>query len=127
MQHQCHPDLPEGSPFAHPNPFQDWIIRKSEQPVPYDVVILCKDGHAGYNRLFVEHKAEFAVSSQPTGYVFFRIADGRFVVITADTSNLEEMWPALEVWNWWDEGEPDLETLREKEQVGRMISGVRYH
>lgn len=127
MKFPRHPDLPEGSPFAHPHPFQDWIIRKSELPVPYDVVILCKDGRAGYDRLFVEHKAEFAVATQPSGYVFFRIEDGRFAVITADDSNLDEMWPSLDVWNWWDEGEPDLEAIREKRELQQKISGVRYH
>lgn len=124
---QRHPDLPDDSPFEHPNPFQDWIIRRSELPVPYDVVILAKDGQAAYDRLFLEHKAEMAVHSQPSGHLFFRIEDGRFAVITADMSNLDELWPSLDVWNWWSVGEPDLETLREKKELQQKISGIRYH
>lgn len=127
MKHLSHPDLPEDSPFSHPNPFQDWVIRKSEEPVPYDIVILCKDGQAGYTRLYVEHKAEFAVASQPTGHVFFRLKDGRFAVITADPTNLDEIWPCLDIWNWWDEGIPDLDTIREKSELKEKISGARFH
>jgi len=125
-QRTKHPSPPD-TPFADPNPYQDWVKRKSQEVVPYDIVILAKDGYAAYDRLFVEHQAEFAVSTQPTGHVFFRLKDGRFAVVTPDDTNLDEMWPGLEVWNWWDESEPDLATLREKALLDEKISGVRYH
>lgn len=127
MKPACHPDLPEGSPFAHPNAFQDWVIRRSELAVPYDVVIFAKDGQSAYDRLFVDHRAEFAVHSSPSGHVFFRMRDGRFAVIATDTSQVEELWPDLELWNWWTEGDPDLESLREKNELQQKISGVRFH
>jgi hypothetical protein len=122
-----HPDLEDESPFSHPNAFQDWVRRKSDGLVPYDVVIFAKDGQAAYDRLFIDHHAEFATYAQPSGHVFFRIDDGRFATISNDWENLEDIWPQLDIWNWWDEGQPDLESLREKTELDQIIAGVRYH
>lgn len=122
-----HPELEDDSPFAHPNAWQDWMIRKSDQIVPYDVVVFCKSAQDGYTRLFVEHHAEFAAHAQPSGYVFFRLDDGRFALITGDMTDLVELSPSVDIWNWWDEGCYDLESIREKQQLDLEIKQVRYN
>lgn len=118
----------DGSPDAileEQTPFQKWLTRKNPE-LPYNVMIFSKYPSGAYDRLVLEHGAVPAVFHPASQSTFYLLRDGRFAVITGILENVDQMAPQMEVWNWWTEGTPDLETMREKADLDEKISANRF-
>ncbi|MEQ8308025.1 MAG: hypothetical protein RIA09_15825 [Hoeflea sp.] len=117
----------DGSPDAileEKTPFQKWLARPRPE-LPYDIIVFAKYYSAAFDRLVEEHGAVAAVWWQERQLTFYLLKDGRFAVITDDMSNVDAMHPSFEIWNWWDECTPDLQTMREKTELDQKISANR--
>jgi hypothetical protein len=118
----------DGSPDAilsEQTPFQKWLSRKNPE-LPYNVMIFAKYGEGARDRLVLEHGAVPAVFHPASQSTFYLLSDGRFAVITSIMDNIDQMVPQMDVWNWWDEGMPDLATMREKTNLDEKISANRF-
>lgn len=116
------------SPGTTPNTDEhaptDWVNRKGNDLVPFDIVILTQTPIESELDILLEHGGEPAAKYGEESRIY-RLKDGRFAVMSSTLSVLNGAPPELEFWNWWAKTQTpsfsDLSTAREiDERIGKV-------